>query len=139
MPVVQMKWSNRLFYLLMRRCLTGLLIAFVLAGSFGTAGYLVRDLIVWRRLYNEAEPLLPVANEFAAALDARLKGENRREVKWTDLTELLAEERFAPLRDRSFVPASQPGVMVTLRVNDGYEFPLEAGGYARFVFRESTG
>ncbi|HEX8312640.1 MAG TPA: hypothetical protein VF614_15065 [Chthoniobacteraceae bacterium] len=80
--------------------------------------------------YGEAEPLHPVAQEFAQSLASRLARENRRNLQWSDLTSSLAEERFARLRGRGFVPSSQPEVLVTIRINDEYEFPIHTNGTA---------
>ena len=80
--------------------------------------------------YGEAEPLHPVAQEFARGLVERLGRENRREMQWGDLTALLGEERFARLRDKAFVPGPRPEVLVTIRINDDYEFPIHTDGTA---------
>jgi hypothetical protein len=75
--------------------------------------------------------LHPVTKEFARALVDRLQ-DGKREFEWADITTLLNEERFAALRDCSFVPSSHPDVLISVRINDRFDFPLHRDGYAGF-------
>ena len=111
------------------------IISVILAmGAFGYATYQTS----WIPPYGEAEPLHPIAAEFGQQLVARLARENRQEIRWTDITALLAEERFAKLRDRGFVPASRTDVLITIRINDRFEFPIHINGTAGFDKRNGA-
>ncbi len=102
--------------------------------AFGYASYQAS----WMPRYGEAEPLHPIAAEFGRQLVARLARDGRQEIQWTDITSLLADERFAKLRDRGFVPTARPDVLITIRVNDRFEFPIHANGTTGFAKRNGT-
>lgn len=59
-----------------------------------------------------------------------------RQMQWTDITALLAEERFAKLRDKGFVPATRFDVLITIRINDRFEFPIHTNGTTGFDKRD---
>ena len=103
-------------------------------GAFGYATYRAS----WIPPYGEAEPLHPIAAEFGQQLVARLARDGRHEIQWTDITGLLADERFAKLRDRGFVPSASPGILITIRVNDRFEFPIHANGATGFNKRNGV-
>ena len=86
----------------------------------------------WIPAYGEAEPLHPVAAEFGRSLVERLANEHRQEVLWSDVISLLADERFVRLRDRGFLPSSRPEILITIRVNDRFDFPIQKDGFTRF-------
>ena len=101
-------------------------------GAFGYATYQTS----WIPLYGKAEPLQPVAAEFGRQLVARLARDNREEIQWTDITALLADERFAPLRDKGFVLPASPEFLITIRANDRFEFPIHTNGTAGLAGRK---
>jgi len=102
--------------------------------AFGYATYKAS----WIPAYGEAEPLHPIAAEFGQQLVARLARDRRQEIQWTDITALLADERFAKLRDRGFVPAARPDILITIRINDRFEFPIHANGTTGFDKRNGA-
>ena len=84
----------------------------------------------WVPDYWEAEPLQRVAAQFGRALHDRLYEERRvGQVLWTDIISLLAEDRFASLRDRGFVPSSDADILITIRLNDRFDAPIRKDGY----------
>jgi hypothetical protein len=102
--------------------------------AFGDASYQVS----WIPPYGEAEPLHPIAAEFGQQLVALVARDGRQEIRWTDITSLLADERFAKLRDRGFVHAARPDILITIRVNDRFEFPIHANGTTGFNRRNDA-
>jgi hypothetical protein len=83
----------------------------------------------WVPAYWEAEPLQPVAAQFGRSLVERMAHEGHAEVQWTDVKELLAEDRFAPLRDRSFLPSPQPDIVISIRLNDRFDVLIRKDGF----------
>jgi len=84
----------------------------------------------WIPAYWEAEPLHRIAAEFGRSLTERLYDERRLdEMRWIDVTTLLADDRFAPLRDRGFVPSSQTEILITIRLNDRFDAPIRKDGF----------
>ncbi|RYD83021.1 MAG: hypothetical protein EOP84_08530 [Verrucomicrobiaceae bacterium] len=95
----------------------------------------VRNFI---KSYVEAEPLHPVVTEFAQTLVEQIGRQNRREMQWSDLTTLLREERFARLRGLGFIPSIHPEVLMTVRINDMYDFPIHRDGTVTWMKRNGT-
>jgi hypothetical protein len=83
----------------------------------------------WVPAYWEAEPLHRVALQFGRSLAERLANEHREAIQWNDVTTLLADDRFASLRDRGFVPSSQPDILITIRLNDRFDAPIRKDGF----------
>jgi hypothetical protein len=86
----------------------------------------------WVPAYWEAEPLHRVALQFGRALAERLASEHREEVQWTDVTAILADGRFASLKDKGFVPSAEPDILITIRLNDRFDAPIRKDGFVLF-------
>ena len=110
----------------------GFLIALPLAVAVGVLALALR----WQMAYGEAETRSSLAQDFGKRLAQRLTEGGRREVELADIKALLADDHFSRLRDRGFVPSFTPGTLVTLRINDSYEFPIAADGSISWTKRE---
>lgn len=90
----------------------------------------------WIPYYWEAEPLHKVAAQFGQALHDSLDEEHRLDqMLWMDIMTLLKEDRFASLRDKGFVPSSDAKVLITIRLNDRFEAPIQKDGYTGLLRR----
>ena len=98
--------------------------AVALCAGVGVVIYALR----WQTAYSEAETRFSAAQEFGRSLAQRLAQGGRREAELADIKALLREERFSRLRDSAFVPPLSTDALVTLRINDHYDFPVQLDG-----------
>ena len=89
----------------------------------------------WIEEYAQAEPLHPIADEFAREL-RRLNTEN---LDLDDLRSLLQEERFREIRGYGFIPPTQDDTFAVLKINDFFAFPLYRDGHAGFEKKTEQG